>query len=241
MGLALAVLAWLVMPARWEAAMVVGPAGRGAGPDVSSFLPASESPTVQYLLQRVGAITAADFAVYENLLTGPRNAAALVKDDALKGRLGGLCRNCAHDPARLARWLDRHVRVLPVAATQMRRVSVRLHDKGLALDLLRALHRLADESIRTDMRVRTDRRIEYLREQLGQVVNLEQRDALIALLKEQERTRMMVGIDSDFASEVIDPPSLSDRPASPDPYLLLPLGLLLGALGGLARGVMARP
>lgn len=236
-GVVLAVLLWLVLPAAWDARMTVGPAGRGAGPDLSAFMPASESPTIQYLLQRVGAVTAADFAVYEMLMTSPRVATALVKDETIKTRLNDVCGNCGRDTAKLSHWLSGHVRIQPVGATQMRRITVRLHDKTLATDLLRALHRLSDETIRADVRVRTDQRIAYLREQLGGVANLDQRDAMIGLLKEQERTRMMVGIDSDFAAEIIDPPSLPDRPACPNLYMLLPLLALLGAAGGFGYGL----
>jgi hypothetical protein len=220
------------LPEKWEAKMVVGPAGRGAGPDLSAFLPASESPTIQYLLQRVGSVTAADFAVYEMLLTSPRVAGALQKDETLKNRLNAVCNACATDTAKLTRWLSNAVVVRPVGATQMRRITLQLHDKVLATDLLRALHRLADETIRADVRIRTDQRIAYLREQLGNVVNLEQRDALVGLLKEQERMRMMVGIDNDFASESIDPPSLPVSPVFPNPYTMVPLLALLGAVLG---------
>lgn len=235
-GLVLALLLWLVLPARWDARMVVGPAGRGAGPDLSAFLPASESPTIQYLLQRVGSVTAADFSVYEMLLTSPRLASALQDDADTSKTLKQLCRNCAKDAARLARWLSCHVRVQPVGATQMRRVTLRMGYRDVATGLLQALHRTADGIIRADVRTRTDQRIAYLREQLGEVANPDQRDALIGLLKEQERMRMMVGIDTDFSAEVIDPPSLPAGPAFPRLSLLLPLLAVLGASGGFAFG-----
>lgn len=38
----------------------------------------------------------------------------------------------------------------------MRRVTLEMKDKTLATDLLRALHRLSDETIRADVRIRTD-------------------------------------------------------------------------------------
>ncbi|NBX65542.1 MAG: hypothetical protein EBQ96_00925 [Proteobacteria bacterium] len=231
-GILCAFLSCVILPTKWEARMTVGPAGRGAGPDLSAFLPASESPTVQYLLQRVGSMTAADFSVYEMLMTSPRIAGALLKDDTLKIRLESLCKNCGRDAAKLVNWLECSVRVKPVGATQMRRISVQMKDKTLAADLLRALHKLSDETIRADARIRTDQRITYLREKLGEVVNLDQRDALVGLLKEQERLRMMVGIDNDFASEMIDPPSIPARPVSPNPYLLFPVFALLGAVAG---------
>ncbi|MCB1539006.1 MAG: hypothetical protein H6865_01545 [Rhodospirillales bacterium] len=238
LGLVLALFLCLVLPRCWQASMVVGPGGHGPGADLSALLPASESPTVQYLLQRVGSVTAADFSIYETLMTGPRIAAALQKDDALKGRLGALCASCATDPAILARWLDAHVRIRPVGATQMRRIALRLRDRELAADMLRALHRLTDETIRTDARQRTDQRIAYLRAQLGMVANPDHRDALIALLKEQERTRMMVGIDRDFAAEAIDPPSVDAHPVFPDPYLIMPVFALLGLVAGLGYGLL---
>ncbi len=100
------------------------------------------------------------------------------------------------------------MRIRPVGATQMRRITLEMKDKTLATDLLRALHRLSDETIRADVRIRTDQRISYLREKLGEVANPDQRDALVGLLKEQERMRMMVGIDNDFSAEMIDPPTI---------------------------------
>lgn len=238
LGVLAAIILCLVLPPKWEARMTVGPAGRGAGADLSAFLPASESPTIQYLLQRVGSVTAADFSVYETLMTSPRVSGALQKDDTFKGKLAGLCRNCATDASALSRWLECHVRIRPVGATQMRRVTLRMNDKALAADLLRGLHRLADETIRTDARIRTDQRIAYLRAQLGTVSNPDHRDALVALLKEQERTRMMVGIDHDFAAEAIDPAGLSDRRSFPNPYLFIPVFALLGLMAGLGTGLI---
>ncbi|HEY8964260.1 MAG TPA: hypothetical protein VIN59_07350, partial [Alphaproteobacteria bacterium] len=176
-----------------------------------------------------------DYSVYETLMTGPRVSAALQKDEAFAGSLKKLCRDCADDPASLSEWLSRHVRIRQIGSTQLRRISVALSDRALAMDLLRALHRLSDETIRIDQRIRTDQRISYLREQLALVTNPDHRDALVGLLKEQERTRMMVGIDGDFAAEAIDPPSVSHDPVSPNPFMLFPALAVIGA--GVGAGI----
>jgi uncharacterized protein involved in exopolysaccharide biosynthesis len=236
-GMVAGLVLCLILPAKWEARMLVGPAGRGASADLSALLPAAQSPTIQYVLQRVGSVTAADFSVYETLLTSPRVATALQKDGAMGEKLGDLCRACADTPAALAQWLSANVRVSPVGTTQMRRISLRLHDREFATDLLRALHRLTDETIRVDARARTDERISYLRAQLGMVANPDHRDALVGLLKEQERTRMMVGIDQDYAAEAVDPASISNKPAFPDPGIFIPVFGLLGLIAGLAQGL----
>lgn len=237
LGLVAGLFLCVILPSKWEARMVVGPAGRGANADLSSLLPASESPTIQYVLQRVGSVTAADFSLYETLMTTPRVARALQKDEALVPRLADLCRKCAQDPATLAHWLDANIRIIPVGATQLRRVTLQLRDRELAADMLRALHRLTDETIRTDARTRTDERIAYLRAQLGMVANPDHRDALVGLLKEQERTRMMVGIDDDYAAENIDPPSIRNKPSFPDPAIFLPLFGMLGLIAGLVQSL----
>jgi hypothetical protein len=164
----------------------------------------------------------------------------LQKDDALKSDVASLCRRCGSDPAALSGWLSHHVRSRPLGATQMRRITLRGHDKAKTTDLLRGLHRLTDETIRTDARLRTDERIAYLRAQLGMVSNPDHRDALVGLLKEQERTRMMVGIDQDYAAEAIDPPTAGDRPVFPCPYVFLPVFGLLGLIAGLLRGLFFR-
>lgn len=236
-GLALAAALFFVLPKKWEARMIVGPSGHNAGADLSAFVPQASSPALQYLLQRVNAVTAADFSVYETLMTGPRVAKALQNDDAFVDRLHKLCDACDSDPAALSHWLSRHVRVRQVGATQLRRISLAMTDRAFASNLLRALHRLSDETIRIDQRIRTDQRITYLREQLSLVNNPDHRDALVGLLKEQERTRMMVGIDGDFAAEAIDPPSVSHDPVSPDPFLLFPALAFIGAGCGLLIGL----
>ena len=239
-GFIIAIILCIILPAKYEARMTVGPAGRGAGADLSAFLPSSESPTIQYLLQRVGSVTAADFSVYETLMTSPRVAGALQKDEAFKGKLKNLCDNCDIDAASFARWLECHVRIRPLGATQMRRITLRMRDKELATDLLRGLHRLSDETIRADARIRTDQRIQYLRAQMAVVNSPDHRDALVDLLKDQERTRMMVGIDHDFAAEAIDPPILDDRKVFPNPYTMLPIFGLLGLIAGLGYGLVRK-
>lgn len=236
-GVILAILLCAVLPSQWDARMTVAPAGRGVGGDLSALLPNPESPAIQYLLQRVGSVTAADFSAYEVLMTSPRVAASLIKDEAFRNKLDALCNKCGKSAAALSRWLDCHVRTKPIGATQMRRVTLRMQDKQLATDLLRALHRISDETIRTDARIRTDQRISYLRDQLSKVSNPDHRDALIGLLKEQERSRMMVGIDQDYAAEAIDPPSISSRRSFPNPYLFVPVFAFVGLLGGLAFGL----
>ena len=62
----------------------------------------------------------------------------------------------------------------------------------------------------------------------------------VSSLPEQERTRMMVGIDRDFAAEAIDPPVMNDRRVFPDPFLFLPVFGLLGLLCGLGYGLVRK-
>jgi len=231
-----------VMPRVWEVRMTIAPITRPANPDVQAGGRAPYGMLALPVPDREGQ--GGEFDIYQTLIDGPRIATALLADKTtreLAARVCGCVQDDDKDPARLSAYLKRHLQIRPIGATALRRVTLRSGEKDDGLLLVARLHAAADQAVRDDARRRTEQRLAYLEKQLGSILNPGTRDALVALLKEQEGTRMMVEIDSDFAAAVIEAPVLSARPVSPNLLFVLPACLILGLAGGAAFVFMRRP
>lgn len=229
-GLIAAVLVTVFQTPVWEARMTVAPTTRTGILNLSSVLPrsAADTPMLQYFVDRIDAATSSDFALFQTLIDSPRLARRLIGAEA--GNLPEA------EPSDLTAWLNEHVRVRNVGATPFRRITLRHHDPVVAVNLLERLYAETDMVIRQDMQAKTARRIAYLKEELQKTFHPDHRDALIALLKEQEQTAMMVSIDRQFAAEAVDPPSVGDKPVAPDWRLIFPVFIACGAIFGLMLG-----
>lgn len=229
-GLICAVLVMLFQKPVWEAQLTVAPTTRTGMPGLSSILPqsAADTPVLQYFVERIDAATSTDFSRFETLINSPRMAGHLLrmKDVVLP-------QNTKPD---LAKWLDKNVRIRGIGATPFRKITLRYDDPEQAMALLNRLYRETDMVLRHDVQNKTQRRITYLKDQIQKTFHPDHKDALIALLKEQEQTAMMVSIDKQFAAEAIDPPSVKSRPIAPDWRLLFPAFMIGGLLIGLMVG-----
>lgn len=228
-GFVVAVLIVMLQKPVWESQMVVAPSARACMPGLSSFLPkGGQAPAIQYLIERMDTANSSDFERFETLVNSPRLAAQLIaeKSPDLPKR----------DARELAKWLDKNVRIRGKGATGFRQITLRHHDPDMAIKLLNDLHRETDMMIRRYVQTKTARRMTYLKEQLQKTFHPDHKDALVALLKEQEQTAMMVSIDKNFAAEIIDPPSVPVRPVAPDWRILFPAMMMAGIIFGLMIG-----
>jgi hypothetical protein len=76
------------------------------------------------------------------------------------------------------------------------------------------LHR-ADEIIRQEQMRDVEARIAYIKNELPNIQQTEQRDSLISVLTNQEELKVMLVADQRFASILISPPYASPIPSSP--------------------------
>lgn len=178
------------------------------------------------------------FLRFEHTLRGPSVAKILLADDRLRAALGAE-RAYGFGPKKtdwsaeeLSAYLQRRVRVEPVAGTALRRVSYAHPDRDFAAVLIAMMHDAADRLICEAARAETQERIDYLQGALERTANPDNRRVLTGLLMEQERLKMMVSMDQPCSAKAIEPPFSSARPAWPDPYLVLPLFVLCGLLAG---------
>jgi len=231
MGCLVAVSITFLQPPTWRAEMIIAPTERTGVPSLSSFLPqtGADAPALQYFVERIDASHSTDFTVFETLITAP---AIIQQVDPTMIPTDG--------DSRL--WLDRHLSIRPVGMTQFRRITLTDTHKDKLIPLLNTLYHLTDKTIRNDKKAKTARRITYLNTELENVRHPDHRDAIIALLKEQEQTAMMAEIDAAFAADIIQPATLLPKPVAPNPSIIFPIAIFIGGfIGFIISGLLRKP
>lgn len=216
-GVALSILITVFQKPTYQAEMIVAPTERTGVPSLSSFLPksAADAPALQYFVERIDASQSTDFTTFETVILSP-----YIHSQADKNIVPPY------------KQLKKNMRIKPVGLTQFRKIILRGKNKNQLIPTLNTLFRLTDQSIRNNKKAKTTRRITYLNEQLKNTFNPDHRNAIIALLKEQEQTAMMVSIDNNFAADIIDPAHILEKPITPNLKILLPLLMVIGGFIG---------
>jgi len=134
-------------------------------------------------------------------------------------------------PTALAEYLKDELELSAVGTTGMRTIKFRHKDPEFAEQLLRWVHSESDDLIREEALDRTSRQIAYIEGKLETVTVAEHRQSLVQLLSDQEKQMMMIQLDLPYAARIIEPPTVSDAPTSPKPFLVLAVAVVGG--GGL--------
>ena len=226
-GVALAFTILSVAKPHYRAEMIIGPASAMNGAEASSLLADENLFALRYMMQRVGVANSSDFIRFENTVRGPSVAAQILqREDIRKPVLANLSRDewftilpkdpQQWTPEKLANYIEKHVKIEPVAATSLRRMVYYHPNPEFAAVFLDLLHDLADTLIRNNIREEAAGRVEYLKRAIAETKNPEHRRALTTLLLEQERLRMLVSIETPYAAALIEPASSSFKPKWPD-------------------------
>lgn len=133
----------------------------------------------------------------------------------------------------LARYIDRHLSVSQGERSAMTEISFRHRDPRQALRILNMVIDEADSIVREQERQRLDQQIEYMRTQLALATITAHREVLANLLASLEQRRLMTVPTLKFAVLIVQPPVAPARPTSPNPWVLLAVGII----GGLCVGV----
>lgn len=184
----------------------------------------------------------ADFVRFEYIVRGAAVAKILLEDAVVRegvrlDRRFVLEQNhedVLADPAALAAYLKRHVKIEPVGLTNLRRLVYTHPDPDFAAYMLTALHRAADQLIRDDVARRTTQRANWLNDMLGQISHPDHQKALVGLLMMQEQARMLVAMEEPFAAAVIEESATEDKPYWPRRSLFILGGVLAGLVLGYA-------
>ena len=107
-------------------------------------------------------------------------------------------------------------------------------DPKFATYFLRTLCMAADEAMRDAAKRRAAVNVEFLQEKLKTVQSADLRQALIAMLEDQERTLMLANSGETYAFRFVQPPITSDSPTWPASKKILEAAIALGLIFGFA-------
>jgi uncharacterized protein involved in exopolysaccharide biosynthesis len=133
----------------------------------------------------------------------------------------------------LQKFLETSVKVVTDRKSNITSISVDHEDPQFAVELITDLHDKTDAVLRSQALARADQAIGYLERQLSRVQLAEHREALAAMLGEQEKARMLASSAAPYVAQPFGAAVVSSRPTSPQPVIVLLVGVLGGAVFGL--------
>ena len=235
------ILAW---PRHYVAQAMVAPA-ETSGVATSTLM--SPSPLLQGGL--LDSRPSGNFGIYLDALRAPEAAAMLAREAGLlayltdlrgAGPMGALRRyfdwRIEADLDDAETWLAQRFAATQGIATTTVTLTLEHRDRATALDMLRRLHALAEERVRSGLLGQARQRMAAIEARLAAEPDQFQRSALYELLAAQQRIALVVAADEAVAARMVSAPMVEIRPSLPNrPLLLLllavaaPLASLLGA------------
>lgn len=222
----------------YRAQIVLGPANPLTGIETAAPAGNDNLFALRFVMERMGNAGASDYLNFEQILTGPRVANALLSDPEIRKGLTQdktlwiLPSGRFENAAAFAEYLQHRLRFEPVGATALRRVVYLHPDPAFAALFVQKATHIADGLIRTAVAAQTAERVTYLQTALDQTFNPDNRRALTDLLMEQERLRMLSAIDQPYAANVVEPAAVSARPRWPDWPMIMAVAMAVGACAG---------
>lgn len=218
----------------YRAEMIVAPADGYALGDYASSSSVDRSISLPFWRPAEPEGISTDFYRFIYTVQEPSVAAILMKD---KKAVTGVRRDSARlaripseqwKPSQLSEYFHKRVKVEPVGATVLRRLSYTHPDPEFAADMLRKMHLVADQMIRRDRRRHSQSRVDYLQQALAKTTHPDHRVGITRLLMQQEHIQMLANMDEPYAAIIVEPPSATPRPVWPRWPLLLSVATLMG-------------
>lgn len=141
--------------------------------------------------------------------------------------------------ARLQGYIRENVVVSENPKSQFVTVSFEHQDPQFAKQFLTELHEALNEELRQKALVRSTKYIAYLTAQLQRVTVAEHREALVQALSEQEKFRMTASSGLAYAADPFGSVTVSLRPTSPRPAVVIILSIILGGVVGSLTAIVA--
>lgn len=238
--LVIAALYIMVATPHYRAEMIIAPADGYALGDYASSASVDRSISLPFWRPMEAEGVSTDFYRFVYTIQKPSVAAILMKD---KKVVVGVRRDSRRlrslpvekwSPALLAEYFADHIKVEPLGATPLRRLSYSHPDPEFAADMLRKLHLVADQMIRRDRRRQSQSRINYLGDVLAKTKHPDHRKGITDLLMQQEHIQMLANLDEAYAAIVVEPAAPSARPIWPKRMVIIPVALIVGMMGGYA-------
>ena len=217
---------------KYKATMIVAPADGYALGDYASKIQYDRIATLPFWRPKDQEGASTDFYRFIHTLRGSSASKILIQDKNVLQGINKFLDKEIQTPEELAVYLEKQLRVDPLGATPLRKLSYHHPDPEFATALLRKLHLVADQMIRRDRRRQSQSRIEYLQNSLSKMLNPDHRKVITNLLMQQEHVQMLANLDEAYAAIVVEPSSHSPKPTWPNKSLVLFVAGTLGFLIG---------
>lgn len=147
----------------------------------------------------------------------------------------------APNAASLQKYLEKRLLITTDKKTNVTTIEFSYDDPRFAAAFLTEVHEAADAMMRQKTLQKANAFVTYLQKELERVQVAEHREALVRLLGEQEKMRMMAMAESvPFSADPFGAVVVSDEPTSPQPLVVLLAGLAGGFILGTAVAVLSK-
>lgn len=216
----------------YKASMIVAPADGYALGDYASMIENERMAAMPFWRPMDQEGISTDFYRFIHTIRGPSVAEILLTD---RGVLSGIRSDegrALKTKEELAIYLSHEIRIDPIGATPLRRISYAHPDSDFASAMLRKIHLVADQMIRRDRKRQSQSRIDYLKSSLAQNPNPDHRKGITNLLMQQEHIQMLANLNEAYAAIVVEPAFTAPKPDWPKPFVVWSVALFLGAFLG---------
>jgi hypothetical protein len=213
---------------KYKATMIVAPADGYALGDYASKIQYDRIAALPFWRPKDQEGASTDFYRFIHTMRGSAASRILVKDQAFMQGVNQNLKDEIETPEELSKYLSKKLRVDPLGATPLRKISYYHSDKEFAVAMLRKIHLVADQMIRRDRRQQSQSRIEYLQNSMKKTLNPDHRKVITNLLMQQEHVQMLANLDEAYAAIVVEPSSHSPKPVWPNKPFVFAVSLFCG-------------
>ncbi len=225
---------------KYRATMIVAPADGYALGDYASQVQYDRIAALPFWRPKDQEGASTDFYRFIHTLRGSSASRILMKDKNVLSGINKTLKGNIKTQEELAVYLTKKLRVDPLGATPLRKITYHHSDPEFAVALLRKIHLVADQMIRRDRRQQSQSRIEYLENSLSKTVNPDHRKGITNLLMQQEHIKMLANLDEAYAAIVVEPASASPKPVWPNKALSFFIACAIGTFFGFLTWSMSR-
>jgi len=135
-------------------------------------------------------------------------------------------------PQRVQNYLKDSIIFSDPSKSSLVTVSFRSQDIKLGMEILNLVFFQTDAALKDQSLKDVDEKISYLQQRLHSAEVVEYKNVISDVLIKSELKRIMLQSKQPSIVAIVDPPTVSERPVSPQPFLVLPLSGIAGCLIG---------
>lgn len=262
----LAALYMHVAPIKYEASMVIAPTSASLADDTNIGASALGSGLVSSLIGGTGQMPKT-FSEFASLTSSNFLAQALLADDKIKqgiyskewdsekkqwkkpggvvAALKAMVRTTLGlpvwqppTPQDLSRYLESEIQITDIPRSDLYRVSYQNKNPAFATFFIGSIYKVLDQDLKSRFVRRHSANIAYIDQVLTKTSSPDLRTGLATLYMQEQRRMMLASSDLPFAADMVDPPTPSTSPVSPNAAIVYGAAIFLGIILGILAAVL---